>query len=111
MLEAQAGDKLKASWTDVWYRENVNADAIDGDKWLDNHTSYIWKVGVLLLADSNKADWFDAYIGVLRGNESYHEPEFIGHLHFPHGEADDVGRLLDRAFTLLEFMHPAFDKQ
>ena len=78
----------------VSYRENVNPYAIDGDKWLETNTSFIWKVGVLSVADGNKRDWCLLFMAQQRSPE--HEFEFIGKLEWSDGENDDPGRCLRR---------------
>lgn len=76
------------------YAEHVNPDAIKGEDWLTNGTSYIWKVGVYGVVDGNKADWCSLYIGHQRSKTD--APEFIGRLFWHDGENDDVGRCLFR---------------
>ena len=77
----------------VSYSENVNDDALSDD-WLNNGTSYIWKVGVLSIADGNKRDWGYLFIGHHRDKD--HPFEFIGKLFWQDGENDDPGRCLKR---------------
>ena len=91
------------------YSENVNDDAISGDDWLENRTSYIWKVGVLSVIDGKKCDWAHLFIGHLRDDQS--EPEFIGVLYWQDGENDDIGRCLRRYLKCLDDSrhHPVFD--
>lgn len=95
------------TWPDVLrYSENINPDAINGEAWLKNKTSYIWKVGVLATWDSNKFDYSTVFIGHER------EPgrsEFIGYLHWADGENDDIGRCLVRYLNLLQSEHPVFE--
>lgn len=83
---------LLDEWTNTRYVEDVNPDALTG-AWLDNHTSYIWKVGTLVLTDANKLDWARIFIGHEREPGKF---EFIGHLNFNDGENDDPGRCLRR---------------
>lgn len=90
------------------YEECINNDAIEGDKWLDNKTSYIWKVGVLCLTDSNKCDWVNVLVGVQRDKET--EPYLVAKFYFPEGENDDCGRVINRAMRMLEWMHPTFEE-
>lgn len=87
------------------YQESVSPSAIDGAKWLDDNTSYIWKVGVLGQWDSNKFDYARLFIGHER------EPgrlEFIGCLHWQGGENDDIGRCLQRYVNIAGDIHPVF---
>ncbi len=85
------------------YAEHCNDDAIDGDRWLETGTSYIWKVGLLGVVDSNKADWGWLHIAHQRDDES--KPEIIGALHWAQGENDDVGRCLQRYVYALNASH------
>lgn len=80
------------------YLQNVNEDALS-DVWLDNGTSYIWKVGVLTIIDGNKRDWAYAFIGHHR--EPNRSCEFIGVLHWRDGENADPGPCLRRYVSLL----------
>lgn len=94
-------------WPDVVkYSESLNPAAIDGDRWLEEGTSYIWKVSVLAAWDSNKFDHARVFIGHQRG--PHFSPEFIGMLHWHDGENDDIGRCLRRYVELLDTMHPVF---
>ena len=97
---------LDNEWPDCReYAESVNPFAIDGDKWLEARTSYIWKVGVLAQWDSNKCDYAYIVIGYER------EPgqmQVLGHLYFPQGENDDIGRVLGRAIDVAASIHPVF---
>lgn len=88
------------------YYHDINPDAIDGDKWLENSTSYIWKVGVLAQWDSNKCDYARLFIGHEREIGNY---EFIGALLYADGENDDIGRSLKRICEIAGNLHPAFD--
>jgi hypothetical protein len=81
----------------VRYAEDVNPDALT-DAWLEKQTSYIWKVGVLVLADNNKLDWAYAFIGHEREPGKH---EFIGFLQFQDGENDDPGRSIRRYVACL----------
>lgn len=91
------------------YEENENRDAISSnDDWLKNGTSWIYKVGVLVVIDANKCDFMWILIATQRNEfESY---EFIGLLHFNKGENDDVARTLNRVMKELKFMHPVFSE-
>ena len=86
-------DMLKGTEGVAHYAENVNPDALDDRKWLDNGTSYIWKVGVLAVIDRNKSDWAYLYIGHERAPGQY---QFIGFLYWENGENDDIALCLDR---------------
>lgn len=88
------------------YAENKNNDALT-EKWLENRTSYIYKVGVLTAMDSNKCDFVHVVIGTQRDENS--EPELKGYFWFGEGENDDMGRVIERAFELLKSIHPAFE--
>lgn len=91
----------------VNYAENINPDAINGEAWLENETSYIWKVGVLMATDSNKCDWVNVFIGHQRGEgEAF---EFIGHLFWRDGENDDIGRSLSRYLQCMRSSDSLFD--
>ena len=83
-----------------------NPDALDREKWLENGTSYIWRVGVLAQWDSNKCDYARIFIGHERRPNQH---EFIGVLHWRDGENDDIGRSLKRYLELAADIHPAFD--
>ena len=50
------------------YKEDVNKDALTND-WLENRTSYIYKVGVLTAIDSNKCDFIHVVIGTQVTND------------------------------------------
>ena len=93
----------------VTYTESVSADAINGDAWLENGTTYIWKVGILTKIDSNKCDWVNVFIAHQRDENA--TPQFIGHLHWQEGENDDIGRSLDRYLAILRRCpnHPVFE--
>lgn len=90
------------------YDYHINPDAINGDDWLNNGTSYIWKVGVLVLTDRNKCDWVNVLVGVQRSPEE--TPYLIGKLNFPEGENDDCGRVLSRAMNLIKYTYPIFEE-
>lgn len=109
-LEAEAakGSRFGKDWTHTVYDEHTNKDALTDRDWLENGTSWIWRVGVLLLIDANKADWFEAYIGTQRDDQSWRKPEFIGCLKFAGGENDDPRRVMDRALDMLGWLHPSF---
>lgn len=85
----------------VGYAESISPDAIDGDKWLESRTSYIWKVGVLSVVDGNKSDWAHLFIGHWRSPE--HDCELIGHLFWFDGENDDIARSLARYLKCAEY--------
>ena len=88
------------------YKEDVNKDALTND-WLENRTSYIYKVGVLTAIDSNKCDFIHIAIGTQRSD--IFEPEFKGYFYFDEGENDDVARVINRAVNLLKNIHPVFN--
>lgn len=93
-------------WTNWRYSEDVSEDALTED-WLENRTSYIYKVGILAAIDANKCDWVYVAIGTQRGE---HSPvQIIGVLHFEEGENDDMGRVIKRVSQLLAYTHPAFE--
>ena len=46
---------------------------------------------------------------MLKDNQSWRKPEYLGCLKFPDGEADDPARVMKRAFDMLGWMHPSFD--
>jgi len=87
------------------YHEDVNKDALTED-WLENSTSYIYKVGVLCAIDSNKCDFVHIAIGTQRDDKC--TPEIKGSFYFNEGENDDMGRVIKRAIECLEFIHPVF---
>lgn len=87
------------------YTEHDNPAALT-DAWLENNSSYIWRVGVLTRIDNNKADWMHVWIGHERHPG---KTEYIGHLHYADGENDDPGQCLMRALELLAMQHPSFD--
>jgi len=95
-------------WTSWRYHQSINPDALTRE-WLDNRTSYIYKVGVLCAIDANKCDWVHVVIGVQRNESS--PPEVKGMLYFDEGENDDIGRVMKRAVELMAFIHPAMDAE
>lgn len=106
-------DKAKELKPDIFadgdcirYAEDVNPDAINGDDWLKNRTPYIWKIGVLITNDSNKCDWVDVFIAHEREPNNI---DFIGHLNWPDGENDDIGRSVQRYVKLLQNNHYIFE--
>ena len=84
----------------IGYSEDVNPDADNGEAWLENRTSYIWKVGTLAILDDNKRDFAYVYIGIQR--TSKHAPEFFGFYHLPDGENTDAGRVIKRIVKCLQ---------
>lgn len=97
------------SEANISYREHINEDAVNDRLWLESNTSYIWKIGVLLAIDSNKADWIYAVIGYQRRPDS--KPEHLGTMYFPEGENDDVEQTMVRALQLMRIAAPwHFDK-
>ena len=94
-------------WTSWEYSEDVNEDA-NTDAWLENRTSYVYKVGVLCAIDSNKLDWIYAAIGTQRKDGSGFEIK--GTFHFERGENDDVGRVIKRALDCMKFINPIFEE-
>lgn len=108
-LRQKAGDKLESEMIApiVSYREDINPDAADGDAWLKNRTSYIWKVGVLSIADGNKRDWGYLLIGHQRMPDA--ECEFIGELYWRDGENDDPGKCLKRYVRCAEMADVLFE--
>ena len=105
-LRGKMDEDLDEDWTNVLYRENTNEDAINGEVWLANRTSYIYRVGVLAFIDANKCDWVTVLIGHEREPGRF---EFIGKLHWQDGENDDIGRSLERYLDVMKWMHPVFD--
>ena len=97
---------LNEDRTTYRYSENINNDALNGT-WLDNRTSYIYKVAVLCAIDSNKCDWAHIVIGTQRTD--YSQGEVKGVFSFNQGENDDIGRVISRAFDLIKLSHHAFD--
>jgi len=98
--------ELNEEWT-IWeYSEDVNED-VPNDEWLQNNTSYIYKVGVLCAIDSNMCDWAHIVIGTQHDVDS--EIEIKGVFYFNEGEHDDMGRVIERALFCLKHMHPAFE--
>lgn len=90
----------------ITYTEDINNDALS-DKWLDNETSWIYKVGVLTAIDKNKCDEVFIVIDTQR-NEQY-QPDIIGELRFRRGENDDIMRVIKRAVKLLTQVHSVFE--
>lgn len=88
------------------YEEDVNKDAAT-DKWLDNGTSFVWKVGVLTAIDTNKCDWVHFALAIQKTPHS--EVDIIGHFNFCDGENDDIGRVLERMIKCLKAIHPVFE--
>jgi len=106
-LKAELLKKIKnPEYYSFDYSENKNNDALT-DAWLNNRTSYIYKVGVMAAIDRNKCDFAHVVIGTQRGENS--EPELKGYFYFNEGENDDMGRVIERAFKLLQYIHPAFE--
>lgn len=102
----QAVTELHEDWTTWRYMEDVNKDALSDD-WLENRTSFIYKVGILAAIDANKCDWVYVVIGMQRSEHS--AIQIIGVLHFEEGENDDMGRVIKRFSGLLARTHPAFE--
>lgn len=98
--------KINSKHYDFKYLEDVNEDALSED-WLENRTSYIYKIGVLTAIDLNKCDFAYVAIASIRSKDS--APEIKGYFYFNEGENDDMGRTIDRAFKLLQSIHPAFE--
>ena len=98
--------KINPSYYHFRYSENINPDALSDD-WLENRTSYIYKVGVLVATDSNKCDFAHVAFGSMRDDQS--EPQLKGYLYFEEGENDDMGRTIQRAFEMMQYLHPAFE--
>lgn len=92
-------------WTCWEYVEDVNNDTLSDD-WLENRTSFIYKVGVLTAIDANKCDWVHVAIGTQRGEKSPFEIKC--EMEFNEGENDDIARVLKRALQCLEVIHPVF---
>ena len=108
-LLGEAGDLTKSDYIKpiVSYQEDINPDAVNGDDWLENNTSYIWKVGVLSIADGNKRDWAHLLIGHQR--EPGATCEFIGKPNWYDGENDDPGRCLKRYIKCAELADVLFE--
>ena len=77
------------------YRESANPDALSDD-WLENRTTYIYKVGVYIVHDDNKMDWLYAFYGYQRYEKGGFQ--FLGYLNFPRGENDDMERTFGTIF-------------
>lgn len=92
----------------ISYEESINPDAFNDsdDIWLENGTSYIWKVGILICYDFNKLDWISVFIGHERQPNKF---QFIGNLYWEGGENDDVGRCLRRYINILNEYHSIFE--
>lgn len=54
-----------------------------------------------------RSDAGHVVIGTQRSENS--EPELKGYFYFGEGENDDMGMVIDRAFKLLQYIHPAFE--
>lgn len=61
------------------YSEDVNNDALSED-WLENRTSYIYKIAVLTAINSNKCDYVHVVIASMRGENT--TPEIKGYFYF-----------------------------
>jgi hypothetical protein len=109
-LRNEAGSLLENDFFTpiVSYVEDVNDDALSDD-WLANGTSYIWKVGVLSVADGNKRDW--AYLFIGHHRDQHHGFEFIGRLNWADGENDDPARCLRRYLECAASADILFDEQ
>lgn len=83
----------------VRYVECVNPDAIDDDKWIDNGTSYIWKIGFLLIKDSEKNDSVMIHIAHERLPGAF---QYIGRLCWNDGDNDEMNRLFRRYANLFD---------
>ncbi len=94
-------------WTHWQYLEDTNQDVLN-NTWLENRTSFIYKVAVCIAIDANKSDWVYAAIGVQRYNEDS-PTQIIGTLSFPNGENGDIGRVMQRAMKLMRYATPLFD--
>jgi len=94
-------------WDHCDYRESDVPAADDGDAWLETKQSFIRRVGVLAVWDSNKTDYAGLFYGMMRSADS--QPIFVGFQWFPEGENDDIGRLLDRySNCIAQVGHPVF---
>lgn len=104
-LIAQYGDRFHHGDVLFHYEEDTNPDALT-NAWLENRTSYIYKVCILVSIDANKCDWAHIAIGYQRAEGA--EPVLLGTFFFPQGENDDINRVLYRAMKMLEHVHPVF---
>ncbi len=90
----------------ITYREDKNNDALTNE-WLEQGTSWVYKVGVITVIDANKCDWVYFAVGIQKYKDS--NVDVIGHFGFANGENDDIGRVLERAMELLKSIHPVFE--
>lgn len=97
---------LSPDYSTSCYQEDINKDAAT-NKWLDNGTSFVWKVGVLSVIDANKCDWVYFALGIQKTPHS--EIDIIGHFCFSDGENDDIARVLKRMMGCLKEIHPVFE--
>jgi hypothetical protein len=98
---------LDPDYNSYGYYEDINKDAAT-NKWLDSQTSFVWKVGVLSIIDSNKCDWVHFALAIQKTPHS--EIDIIGHFNFCDGENDDIGRVLKRMIGCLKQLHPVFEE-
>lgn len=113
ILRAMLIDKAKEhgrhvddDWTHACYIQDDNPDALT-DAWLGNRTSYIHRVGVLVIWDANKCDWCELAIG--HRKQPDHRAEFVGILYWSDGESDDPARMMKRALKAASRVHPVFN--
>src|SRR5579862_8626656 len=92
-LRAQV-KKREDDWSLEHFVLHEEPTAIQGDRWLDEGKSYIWRVATLSRWDANKCDWIEVFVGIQRGPR--HQPEFLGKLYFSDGEGDDCARTIMR---------------
>lgn len=74
----------------------------------DLDVSWVWKIAVLALIDSNKWDWAEVYIGWQHDPKS--EPVYLGRLSFHSGENMDIARTVKRILSAIQMADPGFDE-
>lgn len=98
-LEDRKNQESDSYGYSIYYKSDIEEDALSGD-WLENRTSYVWKVGIAAFVDANKCDWVYVYIGHQRSDSS--TPQFIGCLYWENGENDDIPRSVDRYLKIMK---------
>lgn len=94
---------FNSSWISHSYVEDIQVDFDDETKLGNDDHTWIYKIACLRVIDANKLDFAHLFFGMERKPNQY---VFIGYLHFPHGENDDLKKSLERIgrFTNYDFL-------
>jgi hypothetical protein len=101
----ESGRDWKGDWAHSKYVQDDNNDALS-EEWLDKKTSYIWRVGALIIWDANKCDWCGIWFGQRR--EPNYKIQFKGSMYWDDGENDDPARTVRRVMELAAQVHSVF---